>query len=234
MWQFAEATRGLADGCLQLGIPVTGGNVSFYNQTGDTAINPTPVVGVLGVIDDVARRTPIAWGPAGDLIYVLGDTRDEFGGSEWAHHVHGHLGGLPPAVDLERERTLGEVLVAGSRDGLLTAAHDVSDGGIAQVLVEMALASNAGGRCSVPEGIDPFTFLFSESAGRAVVVVPAEHEGRFVDLYTARGLPAAWIGVVDGGEELEFAGLFSLALAELREAHEGTLPRLFGCAEPFR
>ena len=228
MWQFAEATRGLADGCLQLGIPVTGGNVSFYNQTGDTAINPTPVVGVLGVIDDVARRTPIAWGPAGDLIYVLGDTRDEFGGSEWAHHVHGHLGGLPPAVDLERERTLGEVLVAGSRDGLLTAAHDVSDGGIAQVLVEMALASNAGGRCSVPEGIDPFTFLFSESAGRAVVVVPAEHEGRFVDLYTARGLPAAWIGVVDGGEELEFAGLFSLALAELREAHEGTLPRLFG------
>jgi phosphoribosylformylglycinamidine synthase len=228
MWQFAEATRGLADGCLQLGIPVTGGNVSFYNQTGDTAINPTPVVGVLGVIDDVARRTPIAWGPAGDLIYVLGDTRDEFGGSEWAHHVHGHLGGLPPAVDLERERTLGEVLVAGSRDGLLTAAHDVSDGGIAQVLVEMALASNAGGRCSVPDSLDSFTFLFSESAGRAVVVVPAEHEGRFVALCTARGLPAAWIGVVDGSEELEFAGLFTVALSELREAHEGTLPRLFG------
>jgi phosphoribosylformylglycinamidine synthase len=228
MWQFAEATRGLADGCLQLGIPVTGGNVSFYNQTGETAINPTPVVGVLGVIDDVARRTPIAWGPAGDLIYVLGDTRDEFGGSEWAHHVHGHLGGLPPAVDLERERTLGEVLVAGSRDGMLTAAHDVSDGGIAQVLVEMALGSNAGGRCSVPGNVDPFTFLFSESAGRAVVVVPAELEGSFLDLCTARGLPAARIGEVDGGEELEFANLFSVALGELREAHEGTLPRLFG------
>ena len=228
MWQFAEATRGLADGCLQLGIPVTGGNVSFYNQTGDTAINPTPVVGVLGVIDDVARRTPIAWGPVGDLIYVLGDTRDEFGGSEWAHHVHGHLGGLPPAVDLERERLLGEILVAGSRDGVFTAAHDVSDGGIAQVLVEMALASNAGGRCSVPDDFDPFIYLFSESAGRAVVAVPAEHEGRFADLYAGSGVPAARIGVVDGGEELEFAGLFTVALAELREAHEGTLPRLFG------
>ncbi|MCX6424078.1 MAG: phosphoribosylformylglycinamidine synthase subunit PurL, partial [Actinobacteria bacterium] len=101
MWQFAEATRGLADGCLQLGTPVTGGNVSFYNQTGDRPILPTPVVGVLGVISDVAMRTSITWGAAGDYIYLLGDTKDEFGGSEWANHVHGHLGGLPPKVDLD-------------------------------------------------------------------------------------------------------------------------------------
>ena len=228
MWQFAEATRGLADGCLQLGIPVTGGNVSFYNQTGDVAINPTPVVGVLGVIADVARRTPIAWGSVGGRIYVLGDTHDEFGGSEWAHHVHGHLGGLPPAVDLERERVLGEVLVAGSLEGLLTAAHDVSDGGIAQVLVEMALASNAGGRCSVPDGVDPFTYLFSESTGRAVVVVPPESADRLLAICAERGLPAAFIGVVDGSDSLEFTDLFTASLAELREAHEGTLPRLFG------
>ena len=111
---------------------------------------------------------------------------------------------------------------------MFTAAHDVSDGGIAQVLVEMALASNAGGRCSVPDGIDPFTYLFSESAGRAVAVVPAEHETRFVAMCLGGGLPAAHIGVVNGGEELEFAGLFSVSLTELREAHEGTLPRLFG------
>ncbi len=144
MWQFSQATTGLADGCLELGIPVTGGNVSFYNQTGGTAILPTPVVGVLGVIDDVERRTPMAWGPDGELIYLLGDTRDELAGSEWAHHVHGHLGGLPPVVDLGRERLLGEILVAGSRDGMLTAAHDVSDGGVAQALVEMALRSGVG------------------------------------------------------------------------------------------
>ncbi|MCX6413875.1 MAG: AIR synthase related protein, partial [Actinobacteria bacterium] len=228
MWQFAEATRGLADGCLQLGIPVTGGNVSFYNQTGDVAINPTPVVGVLGVIPDVARRTPIAWGSVGGRIYVLGDTHDEFGGSEWAHHVHGHLGGLPPAVDLERERVLGEVLVAGSLEGLLTAAHDVSDGGIAQVLVEMALASNMGGRCSVPDDFDPFTYLFSESTGRAVVVVPPESADRLLAMCAERGLPAVFIGVVDVGQSLEFTDLFTASLAELREAHESTLPRLFG------
>ncbi len=235
MWQFSEAVRGLADGCLELGIPVTGGNVSFYNQTGDTAILPTPVVGVLGVIDDVERRTPIAWGPDGELIYVLGDTADEFAGSEWAHHVHGHLGGLPPVVDLARERLLGEILVAGSRDGMLTAAHDVSDGGIAQVLVEMALRSGVGARCWVPDGTDPFVFLFGESAGRAVVVVPRSEELRFTEMCAARQLPAARVGVVDSGlgadagfaagtQVLEFSDLFTLTLDELRTAHEQTLP----------
>ena len=179
MWQFAEATRGLADGCLQLGIPVTGGNVSFYNQTGENPILPTPVVGVLGVIDDVERRTPMTWGPDGELIYLLGDTHDEFGGSEWAHHRHGHLGGLPPRVDLDRERLLAEVLVAGSRDGMLTGAHDVSDGGVAQTIVEMALRSGVGARFWLPDGLDAFVFLFSESAGRAVVVVPRSEEVRF-------------------------------------------------------
>ncbi len=100
MWQFAEAVRGLADACQELGTPVTGGNVSFYNQTGETAILPTPVVGVLGVLDDVTRRTPQGFRSPGQVIYLLGTTRDELAGSEWAHVVHGHLGGLPPQVDL--------------------------------------------------------------------------------------------------------------------------------------
>ncbi|HAN72429.1 MAG TPA: phosphoribosylformylglycinamidine synthase II, partial [Actinobacteria bacterium] len=235
MWQFAEATRGLADGCLELGIPVTGGNVSFYNQTGDVAILPTPVVGVLGVIDDVYRRTPMAWGPDGELIYLLGDTHDEFGGSEWAHHVHGHLGGLPPRVDLARERLLGEILVAGSRDGMLTAAHDVSDGGVGQALVEMALRAGVGARCWVPDGLDPFVFLFSESTGRAVVVVPRSEELRFTEMCAARELPAYRIGVVDSGlgpdagyaegtQVLQVSDLFTVSLAEVREVHEATLP----------
>ena len=167
---------------------MTGGNVSFYNQTAGTPILPTPVIGVLGVIDDVDRRTPIAWGPDGELIYLLGDTRDELAGSEWAHHVHGHLGGLPPRVDLARERLLAEVLVAGSRDGMLTAAHDVSDGGVAQVLVEMALRSGVGARCWVPDGLDPFVHLFSESAGRAIVVVPRSEELRFTEMCAARAV----------------------------------------------
>ena len=238
MWQFAEATRGLADGCLQLGIPVTGGNVSFYNQTGDTAILPTPVVGVLGVIDDVDRRTPIAWNKDGELIYILGDTNDEFAGGEWANHVHRHLGGMPPKVDLERERLLGEVLVAGSRDGMLSAAHDVSDGGIAQVLVEMALHAGSGARCWIPDNIDPFTFLFSESAGRAIVVVASTEELRFTEMCAARQLPAQRVGVVDSGlgpdagypagtQVLQFNDWFTLTLDELHDAHTKTLPALF-------
>ena len=173
MWQFAEATRGLAEGCRVMGTPVTGGNVSFYNQTGATAINPTPVVGVLGLFDDVARRTPMGFQEDGEVLLLLGDTREELGGSEWAWALHRHLGGTPPQVDLEREKLLGEVLVAGSRDGMLSSAHDLSDGGLAQALVESALARGIGARVVLPGGLDPFVQLWSESAGRALVSVPA-------------------------------------------------------------
>ena len=228
MWQFAEATRGLADGCLQLGTPVTGGNVSFYNQTGDSPILPTPVVGVLGVIRDVERRTSITWGAAGDYIYLLGDTKDEFGGSEWANHVHGHLGGLPPKVDLDRERALGEVLVAGSMDSILVAAHDVSDGGAAQVLVEMALRAGTGATIAVPATLDPFVFMFAESTGRAVVVVRPIDAGRLAALCEKTGVPLTAIGAVANDDNLVFADLFTVSLGDLRREHERTLPELFG------
>ncbi|RDI29798.1 phosphoribosylformylglycinamidine synthase subunit PurL [Lentzea flaviverrucosa] len=227
MWQFEQAVKGLADGCAELGIPVTGGNVSFYNQTGSTAILPTPVVGVLGVIDDVRRRIPTGIGAeAGETLLLLGETHDEFGGSEWAHHVHGHLGGLPPKADLEREKLLGEILVAGSRDGMISAAHDLSEGGLAQALVETCLIGEVGARV-FPEG-DLFTALFSESAGRVLVAVPRTEEQRFVDMCTARRLPWRKVGVVDPeSNALEVQGLGELPLDELREAWEGTLPALF-------
>jgi len=238
MWQFAEATRGLADGCLELGVPVNGGNVSFYNQTGETAILPTPVVGVLGVIDDVERRTPMAWNmdSDGELIYVLGDTSDEFGGSEWAH-IHGHLGGMPPKVDLQREKLLGEILVAASRDGMITAAHDISDGGFAIAIAEMAMRAGTGARLWVPDNIEPFIFLFAESAGRAVVVIPRSEELRFTEMCAARGLPAERVGVVDSGlgvdsgfpgeQVIVMGDYFTLPLEQLRETHEATLPAIF-------
>ena len=144
MWQFAEACRGLKDGCAELGIPVTGGNVSLYNQTGETAILPTPVVAVLGVIEDVTRRTPTGFPAGGHQVLLLGETREELSGSEWAHVVHGHLGGTPPGVDLAAERALSEVLVAAT--GVVSSAHDLSDGGLAQALVESCLRH--GDRCS--------------------------------------------------------------------------------------
>ena len=117
MWQFAEAIRGLVDGCLELGIPVTGGNVSFYNQTGETAILPTPVVGVLGVIDDVTRRTPGGFVAAGETVLLLGETREELAGSEWAHVVHEHLGGLPPGGRPGAREGAGRAAARGGRAG---------------------------------------------------------------------------------------------------------------------
>jgi phosphoribosylformylglycinamidine synthase subunit PurL len=229
MWQFAEAVRGLADGCQQLGIPVTGGNVSFYNQTGTTAILPTPVVGVLGVIDDVTRRTPMALRGDGALLYLLGDTRDEFGGSEWAQVAHGFLGGRPPAVDLQREKLLADVLIDASRDGLIEAAHDLSDGGLFVAVAEACLRGGSGIRLILPADSDPFVFLFSESAGRAIVVVPRAEEVRFTELCATRRLPAQQIGVLDILESaIEVQGLFRLPTSELRVAWASTLPALFG------
>jgi phosphoribosylformylglycinamidine synthase subunit PurL len=229
MWQFTEAIRGIADGCYELGIPVTGGNVSFYNQTGSTPINPTPVVGVLGVIDDVKRRRSIGFGADGDVIYLLGRTREEFGGSEWAHVVHGHLGGRPPAVDLDAERRLATVLVEAARDGVVSAAHDLSDGGLAQALVESCLRGGRGARVALPEApgaIDAFVALFSESAARAVVTVAPDDAGRLTALAAAHRVDLTELGTV-GGSQLEFAGLFSVSIEELRSVSTGVLGALF-------
>jgi phosphoribosylformylglycinamidine synthase II len=233
MWQFEQAVTGLADACLEMGTPVTGGNVSFYNQTGEVAIHPTPVIGVLGVIDNVERRTPMAWGLDGELVYVLGTTRDELAGSEWAHAIHAHLGGHPPVLDLRAEMTLAEILVAGSAEQLFSAAHDVSEGGIAQTIAEMAMRSGVGVRLDVPAGLDAFTFLWSESATRAVAVVPQNKNDEFLALCESKSFPVTKIGSVDSlSKTIELAGVFgetiSLDIEELRAISEETLPRLFG------
>ena len=230
MWQFREAVHGLADGCAELGIPVTGGNVSFYNQTGSTPILPTPVVGVLGVLDDVARRTPTAFGDTpGESIYLLGETRDELDGSIWAQVAHDHLGGMPPTVDLKWEATLARIMATASKDGLITGAHDLSEGGLAQALVESALAGECGIRVVLPEGADPFVWLFSESAGRVIVSVPRGEEIRFQQMLTAQNIPHTRVGVTDPDSgTFEVQGQFTLTTDGLRDAHEGTLPALFG------
>jgi phosphoribosylformylglycinamidine synthase II len=225
MWQFTEAVRGLADGCQQLGIPVTGGNVSFYNQTGGAPIQPTPVVGVLGVHDNVRRRVRSGFTETNATIVLLGQTRAEFGGSLWAWLRHGHLGGLPPAVDLQAERALADVLVTAAARGLLSAAHDLSDGGLGVALAESCLSGGTG--CSVTLPGDPATFLFSETAGRAVVAVRAEAGAEFARLCADSAVPATVLGQT-GGTELEFTGLFSVPLGELAGVHRRALPALFG------
>ncbi len=233
MWQFKQATTGLADGCLELGIPVTGGNVSFYNQTGDTAIFPTPVVGVLGVIDDVARRIPSGWQDEGNNIYLLGITKDELDGSVWSEVVHDHLGGKPPVVDLEFERRLAELLHGASLQGLVASATDLSEAGLAQALTESVLRFNMGARVWISElcerdGIDRTAALFSESTGRVLVSVGREDDVKFVGLCDARNIPVLRIGVTDNTGELEIQDLATWKLDELRSSWVATLPELFG------
>jgi phosphoribosylformylglycinamidine synthase subunit PurL len=231
MWQFAQAVRGLAEGCAALGIPVTGGNVSFYNQTGSTSILPTPVIGVLGVIDDVRRRIPTGLGGPGDALWLLGETRDEFGGSEWAHEVHGHLGGRPPAVDLAREQAIGAVLAAASGEGLVSGAHDLSEGGLAQALVEACLRSDLGARVRPSGQADPFVTLFSESSARVLLGVPGAGARSLARLCTEHGVPVSRLGEVHTAPVLEIAGVATITLAELRAAWERTLPALFATPE---
>jgi phosphoribosylformylglycinamidine synthase len=240
MWQFAESVRGLADGCLALGIPVTGGNVSFYNQTGAAAILPTPVVGVLGVIEDVRRRLPSGFGAPGETIMLLGRTSEELGGSLWAQVIHGHVGGVPPAVDLDAEQRLAAVLAAGAERGLLSAAHDLSEGGLGLALAECCLTGGnraplpgeAGTGCVVtlPEGADqadPLAAMFGESAARAVVVLRPGAEAAFAEVCARSELPARRLGQT-GGQNLEVTGLFSVPVAELSAISRRTLPALFG------
>jgi phosphoribosylformylglycinamidine synthase len=238
MWQFSQAVDGLSDGCLELGVPVTGGNVSFYNQTGDQPIFPTPVVGVLGIIDDVARRIPSGWQDAGENIYLLGVTSTELSGSQWAGTIHGHLGGRPPAVDLGQEKKLAELIHAASQQSLVSSAHDLSSGGLAQALAESVMRFGVGARVWLNEiqerdGVDAATALFSESTGRVIVSVPREDDVRFRGLCEGRGYPVLRIGVTDAAADgdapaLEVQGLFTVPLDELRGLSTSTLPDAFG------
>ena len=251
MWQFREAVHGLADGAVELGIPVTGGNVSFYNQTGSEPILPTPVIAVLGTIDDVATRIA-AQAPAGEytLLLVGRETADELGGSIWQQVAHDTLAGLPPQVDLGAEQKLGEALSA--LRGTVAAAHDLSEGGLSQALVEFAVQSGAAVSVDPAAALaadaatgspvaDVFTGLFSETATRVLVAVAADKVATAESVFADHGVPVARIGgtVVSGdtadteGQVIEVTtegAQFTLPVAEARAAWEGTLPGLFNHA----
>lgn len=233
MWQFSKAVEGLSDACLELGVPVTGGNVSFYNQTGDVPIHPTPVVAVLGTIDDVARRLPSGWQDAGENLYLLGTTALELDGSAWAGVIHDHLGGLPPKVDLAGEKALAGLLSAAAHEGLATSAHDLADGGLSQALAEAVLRFGVGARVWLGEieerdGVDTATALFSESTGRVLVSVAREDDVKFLGLAEGRGVPVLRIGVTDDSAELEIQDVFTASVDELRTAHRAPLSTHFG------
>jgi phosphoribosylformylglycinamidine synthase len=234
MWQFARAVEGLADGCLELGIPVTGGNVSFYNQTGDVPIHPTPVVAVLGSIDNDARRLPSGWQDEGENIYLLGVTADELGGSVWAGVIHDHLGGVPPRVDFTAEKDLAGLLGAAAREGIVTSAVDLGTGGFVRALADGVLRFGVGARVWIDEimsrdGVDATAALFSETQARALVSVAREDDVKFRGLCEGRDVPVVRVGVTDKHSgELEVQGLFAVRIDEMRRTHRSPLPARFG------
>jgi phosphoribosylformylglycinamidine synthase len=221
MWQFAESVRGLADGCLEMGLPVTGGNVSFYNQTGSVAILPTPVIGVLGVIDDVRTRTPMSFDRAGLDLYLLGETHNDLAGSEWAY-MHGQRGGVAPVADLQREMRLIELLVAGRTKQIFVAAHDLSQGGLAATLTEMVLRYTGATIQLDNVGLA----LLSETPGRVVVAIDPAQSAALTNEAASQKIALTKIGTT-GGDSLVINDA-KISLTELRTAHTETFKKLFG------
>ncbi len=224
MWQFAESVRGMGDACRALGTPVTGGNVSFYNESAGSAIWPTATIGMLGLLEDHRLAVRTAFRP-GCVVYLLGETRPELGGSEFAEVVLGRVSGRPPVLDLERERALHRLVAESARRGLLCSAHDCSDGGLAVALAESAIAGGVGFAVSVAGDLPWYVALFSESASRAVVSVEPARATELEDLCGAHGVPCARLGET-GGPRLVFDGLFELGVDEATAIHEEALPKL--------
>ncbi|MDQ4005083.1 MAG: phosphoribosylformylglycinamidine synthase subunit PurL, partial [Actinomycetota bacterium] len=219
MWTFHETIRGMADACTALGTPVTGGNVSFYNEAGDSAIAPTPVVGMLGLLEDRTRRVGSAFSPD-HVIYLLGETLPELGGSEYAEVILGTASGRPPALDLNREAALIRLLREGAAGGVLASAHDCSDGGLAVALAESSMAGDCGFRVALPDGdLPPHLALFSESASRAVVSVEPPRVDALEALAAHHEVPFARLGET-GGSTLLFDRLFELPVPEARGVYE--------------
>jgi phosphoribosylformylglycinamidine synthase len=230
MWAFAEAVRGISDACLALNTPVTGGNVSFYNESGGSAVYPTPIVGVVGLLEDYRLLVRSGFAAPGLTVYLLGDTLPELGGSEFAEVVLEKVSGRPPALDLEAESRLQRLLVEAARADLLASAHDCSDGGLAVALAECAMSGGVGFTVTVPDGgMAPHVALFSESASRAVVTAREGSEADLEQLATVQGVPLMRLGFT-GGSRLEFAGHLMVPIEDAVVVYEGTIPRLMAGA----
>jgi phosphoribosylformylglycinamidine synthase len=232
MWQFSEVIDGMSDACRALDLPVVGGNVSFYNESRGADIDPTPVVGVVGLIDDLHAVPPRAALRDGDTIVVLGATAAELGGSEWAAVVHGLRNGRPPAADLGAARRLLDLVVSTVRGGAVGGIHDVSDGGIAVAIAEMAIAGAVGAEVDlaavpVSEPCTPAELLFSESANRVVLSVTPGEVDALLAAAAAALVPAAVIGV-SGGVTLRFDHVVTVPVSEATDRWNHAIERAFG------
>lgn len=222
MWAFREVVEGISEACRALGLPVIGGNVSFYNESRGADIDPTPTVGVVGLIDDLAVAPPTARLQDGDTVVVLGATAAEFGGSELASQ-YGLRGGRPPRTDLDAAAAVNDLVRAAVRDGLLGGVHDCSDGGLAVALTEMAIAGEVGFVVALPSDVPAVAACFAESASRVVCSVPAPHLDALVGGAAAAGVPIQVLGAATG-DRLVAEGVFDVALTDATAAWRDAIP----------
>jgi phosphoribosylformylglycinamidine synthase II len=230
MWQFAEATRGLAAACRELEVPVVSGNVSLYNETDGKAILPTPSVAIVGLLPDVEKRCGSTFKNEGDVVAVLGGTRGVLGGSEWLL-AQGKLAGLPPRLDVRAEAALQKTVRELVRGGLLSSAHDCAEGGLAVALAEscmMAPEGSLGAAVKLQPGAVPaHAYLFGEDASRIVISFKPEHEAKVTEAARAAGVPFEKVGAV-GGAALKIDGLLDLPVARLSKAWRSGIPAVLG------
>jgi phosphoribosylformylglycinamidine synthase len=231
MWQFVQAVDGIAEACTALGIPITGGNVSLYNETDGRAIDPTPVLGVVGLIEDASRTLSRSFRAGGRAIVLLGDSFAELGGSEYLKTVHGLVRGLPPALNLVRERALQSFLAAAAGEALIESAHDCSDGGLAIALAECSFDTpGVGMAVDVPAAGDVETTLFGESASRAIVSAAPGDLDRLLNLAASAGVPARVIGQTGGSRisiRIDGEAGVDVALADAEQQWATALERHF-------
>jgi phosphoribosylformylglycinamidine synthase II len=232
MWQLATSIEAMGEACRTLGVPVTGGNVSLYNETKGRAIHPTPVVGILGVLDDVDDALGLAYEDEGDLVFLVGaPTAPGLAGSELQRWLDAPLGGVLTPVDLDIEAALAEALHRAARERWITSAHDVSAGGLLVTLAESCVAGAVGIEVALPAAdadggpLSTTQVLCSESPGRVVVTVPSRHVRAFAELCSDLELPLTDIGTV-GGQRLAIEGVLDLPLADVEAAFDGGLTRV--------
>ena len=228
-WQFIQAVEGLAEGCRQLDTPVVGGNVSFYNESFGEAIYPTPVIGMLGLMEDVDDRVQSAFRSEGDKVVLLGETRDELGGSEYLKVLHGKVAGKPPAIDWDAERALVGLLTGAATQHLLASAHDLSEGGLAVALAESCLQGGIGAQVELEGTLQPHVELFSETQARALVSVTAENMPAFTRLADEKGVSLRVLGEV-GGQLLDVDEAFEVELDEMKAVYDTALEKMIAGA----
>jgi phosphoribosylformylglycinamidine (FGAM) synthase-like enzyme len=222
MWQFKEAVEGISEACLALNTPVTGGNVSFYNETKGEAIHPTPTIGMVGLLEDIEHRTTQFFKEEGDVILLLGETFEELGGSEYLKALHKRHEGPVPQLDLKKEKALQDLVLAAIRKGWVKSAHDLSEGGFAVALAEACITGSThlyGARVDLDSKIRSDALLFGETQSRILLSVSPKDLAPVLDLAKGYNVPVSQIGKV-GGERLVIGGWIDIEVKRLRRLWE--------------